>query len=140
MDTRIWNCEFCTKMAPNLVNSRSKYNAYRRPHAGPRTTHENMVVDFTDDLECIQTQRKAGYTPTRFWESEAVGGSRAFAAPYSGWCVPHRRLFTAPFHNSRGRSEKVGPSNHSDWLFTLPLPAGKDSYCQSSTEVFAVCS
>ena len=42
-------------------------------------------------------------TPTRFWESEAVRGSRAFAAPYSGWCVPHSRLFTAPFHNSRGR-------------------------------------
>ena len=24
--------------------------------------------------------------------------------------------------------------------YTLPLPAGKDSYCYSSTEVFAVCS
>jgi len=59
MDTRIWNCEFRTKMAPKLVNSRSKYDAYRRPHDSTRTTHENMVVDFTEDLECIQTQRKS---------------------------------------------------------------------------------
>ena len=41
------------------IDSRSKYDAYRRPHDGTLTTHENMVVDFTDDLECIQTQRKS---------------------------------------------------------------------------------
>ena len=79
---------------------------------------------------------KAGYTPTRFWESEAVRGHsrRPTQVGVSRTVVSLRHRFTPP------AAEKVGPSNHSDWLFTLPLPAGKDSYCHSSTEVFAVCS
>ena len=59
---------------------------------------------------------KAGYTPTRFLESEAVRGSRAFAAPYSGWCVPHRRLFAAPFHTSWCLMVRESRPKQSLWL------------------------
>ena len=49
-------------------------------------------------------------TPSQFWPSMGVD------MPYSDWCVPHRRVFSAvttPF-----RPKAVGKINHSDWLFS----------------------
>ena len=68
--------------------------------------------------------RKGTDTPSRFWPSVGVRPTISVDTPYSDWCVPHRRVFSAvptPF-----LPKTVGKRNHSDWLFSASVHAKRN--------------